>query len=92
MNANEEEEDNAEAEEDNAEGEDDAKRALMRTEKEGDLRKISELMRFIAGRKRLRWKAGTSFDQKRASLLASLVPNFRENCSPFRSEEEMAGS
>ncbi len=54
--------------------------------------KFSELMRFIAGRKRLRWKAGTLFHQKRVRLLASLVPNFRENCSPFRLEEEMAGS
>ncbi len=55
-------------------------------------KKNSELMRFIDCRKRLRWKAGTLFHQKRARLLASLVPNFRENCSPFRLEEGMAGS
>ncbi len=56
------------------------------------IEKFSELMRFIAGQKHLRWKAGTLFHQKRARLLASLVPNFRETCSPFRLEEEMAGS
>ncbi len=46
-------------------------------------------MRFIAGQKRLRWKAGTSFHQKITRFLATPVPNFRKNCSPFRVEEEL---